>query len=142
MSVTTAFRSIVIMTLVAAIGHTALPAAIAQDKPAVIRKGEFDGQWHGMRVKFNIQEAHANNTFDGIAEVAEGANAGLKFGIHGRLDKDNALVVMRYVAGDFQVARVGPPQVVDGTLIWRGETSGVGLREGVTWAFELRVPQP
>jgi len=116
--------------------------APAQDKAPAVRVGEFDGLWHGAKVKYSIQQVHDNNTFDGIAEFADGRYAGLKFGIHGRLDKDGSLVATRYVAGDTQVARVGPPRLVDGQLVWQGETTGVGLPEGASWPFELRVPRP
>jgi hypothetical protein len=50
-------------------------------------------------------------------------------------------VVTRHVAGDTQVARVAPPKVIEGQTVWAGETTGVGLPEGASWPFELRIPQ-
>jgi hypothetical protein len=120
----------------------ALATVTAQDRGPVIRKGDFDGLWTGTKTKFSVQEVHDNDTFDGVAELLEGPFAGIKFGFHGKLGKDGSLVVTRYVAGDTQVARVGPPRVADGHHVWAGETKGVGIPEGPSWPFELRVPNP
>src|SRR5215210_5097195 len=85
------------------------PSGSAQDRGPVIRKGDFDGLWTDTKTKFSVQEVHGNDTFDGVAELLEGPFAGIKFGFHGKVAKDGSMVVTRYVAGDTQVARVGPP---------------------------------
>ena len=137
-----ALRPPVLATALLALAWWAAAPTVAQDTGPGVRTGDFDGLWHGAKVKFSIQQVHPNNTFDGIAEFANGRYAGLKFGIHGRLDKDGSLVATRYVAGDTQVARVGPPRLVDGQFVWQGETTGVGLPDGASWPFELRIPRP
>ena len=118
------------------------PLGSAQDRGPVIRKGDFDGLWHGTKTKFGVQQVHDNDTWDGVAEFAEGRYAGIKFGVHGKVEKDGSMVVTRYVAGDTQVARVGPPRVEGGHHVWSGETRGLGLPEGAPWPFELRIPNP
>lgn len=118
-----------------------ISAAQAQaPQKSVVPKGSFRGLWAGHRVVFNIQQVH-KNTFDGIAEHVEGRFKGLKFGIHGKLSKDRSLVMTRYVAGDTQIARSGPPRSGDGQLTWLAETNGFGIPEEGSWLFRLSIPE-
>jgi hypothetical protein len=114
-------------------------SAPAQNEGApVLRTGDFRGVWHGTQVIFSVQQVHANDTFDGVAEVTEGRYKGIKFGFHGKIARDRSLVVTRHIAGDTQVAQTGPPTTTTGGVIWTGETKGFAL-DG-SWPFRLTIP--
>jgi hypothetical protein len=126
-------------TLVAVLLITPLPARAQDNGASVIRTGDFFGVWHGTQVIFSIQQVHANDTFDGVAEVIEGRYKGIKFGFHGKTGKDKSLVVTRHVAGDTQVAQTGPPKTTQEETIWTGDTKGFALN-GQSWPFSMTIP--
>lgn len=111
----------------------------AEEIPA-IQTGDYAGVWTGYKTAFSVQEVHDNDTFDGVAEHQDGPFKGIKFGFHGKIAKDGSLVVTRYVAGDKQVAKAGPPKVADGQAVWSAETKGVGIPEEGSWPFSLTIP--
>lgn len=112
----------------------------AQDKGPILRTGDFDGLWHGRKIKFSIQEVYEHGKLaDGVAQITEKPDLGLKFGVHFRLGRDNSLVVTRYVAGDTQVSRCGPPKVIEGHYVWEGVTRGYGQPEDIKPPFKLTM---
>ena len=129
-----------VLLLVATNVSIARAQSLAGDGDTVIRAGEFYGTWTGYSTTFSIQEVHGNGTFDGIAEFTGGPHKGTKFGFQGKFGKNQSLVVTRFVAGDFQVARAGIPKVSDGKYTWSAITRGVGIPENASLPFSLTIP--
>lgn len=143
MTAVVARRLIPMAVLLAAAYVLSQPHSVcAQDAAGLFRKGEFDGMWHGYKAKFSVQEVHDVGLWDGIAEFIEGPKKGIKFGIAAQVYKeDNSLIITRHVAGATQVSKAAAPELIDGVYVWKGKTSGVGIKEGEI-AFELSIPKP
>jgi hypothetical protein len=106
-----------------------------------IRTGEFRGLWARHPAVFSIELVHDNGTFDGVAVHADGPFKGIKFGFHGKIEKDQSITITRHVAGEKQTARAAAPRLDKGNLVWSAETTGFGVPKEGSWPFVLVIPK-
>jgi hypothetical protein len=106
-----------------------------------LKPGEYDGLWHGNKVKFIFDKVHKDGTFTGVARFAKDTPWPDKpISFTGKLSDDGSIAIQRDKKDDDQLSEAKKPEVKKGHLIWEGETKGPDLDAKTKWPFELRVP--
>jgi hypothetical protein len=105
------------------------------------RPGMYEGQWHGDKVRFIIEEAAGDGTFSGVVHFDKTSRfPDYLFVFTGEVGRHRSLTIKRDPNSDPQEAKAGEPRRVKGALIWEGETTGNDL--DMPYPFELRIPLP
>jgi hypothetical protein len=104
---------------------------------SLLNAGTFPGRFAGHPMSFNIQGLHPNRGFDGVATFTGGPFEGQSFGFAGNLAGDGSLHMQRDTAEGLQIVDAGPPELRNGSFVWDGSTTGVGI--GGSLPFELRL---
>jgi hypothetical protein len=129
--------------LLAAAAAFIAPTGVARaDEPdAVMRPGMYEGQWHGDKVRFIIEDVAGDGTFSGIVHFDKTSRfPDYLFLFTGEIGRHRSITINRDPNNDPQVAKAGEPRREKGTLIWHGETTGNDLDQ--PYPFELRIPLP
>jgi hypothetical protein len=118
---------------------TAEAARPADNFDGVLRAGDFEGLWHGDKVRFIIEKVRPNGPFNGVVRFDKNSRfPNATFAFSGELRPDYALTIDR--KDDAQVSKARPPKREAGFVIWKGETTGQDLDRA--YPFELRIPAP
>jgi hypothetical protein len=105
-----------------------------------LKPGEYDGLWHGNKVKF-IFDKVKDGTFTGVARFAKGTPyPDQTMAFTGKLSDDGSITIQRDIKDIDQKSEAPKPAVKKGHLIWEGQTTGMGLDAKTKYPFELHVP--
>jgi hypothetical protein len=127
--------------LTAAAAFIGQPGAARADEPDVVRPGMYQGQWHGDKVLFIIEEVSGDGTFSGVVHFPKTSRfPDALFVFSGEIGRHRAITIKRDPNNDPQVSKAGEPRREKGALIWEGETTGDDLDK--PYPFELRIPLP
>jgi hypothetical protein len=108
---------------------------------AALQPGEYNGLWHGERVKFIFEKMRNDGTFQGVVRFSQDSNyPNATFVFTGKLQRNGSIEILR--DGNPQDSRAGEPRREGDRLIWEGETRGGNLDPNERYQFELRVPLP
>ena len=134
-------RLLLALGLLAAVAALVAPAtaARADDDDNVLRPGLYEGQWHGDKVRFIIEEVAGDGTFSGVVHFDKTSRfPDYLFVFTGEIGRHKSITINRDPNNDQQTAKAGEPRREKGSLIWEGETTGNDLDK--PYPFELRIP--
>src|SRR5262249_25941657 len=125
-----------------AVAFVALPgAARADDRDFAVRPGIYDGQWHGDKVRFILEDVAGDGSFSGVVHFDKTSRfPDALFVFTGEIGRRKSITIRRDPNSDAQVAEAGEPRREKGVLVWEGETTGNDL--DMPYPFELRIPLP
>ena len=131
----------ILATMATVLSLAAGGMAQADDPGFVVRPGMYEGQWHGDKVRFVIEEVSGAGTFSGVVHFDKRSRfPDALFVFTGEVGRHKSLTIRRDPNNDPQVANAGEPRRERGVLIWEGGTTGSDLDQ--PYPFELRIPLP
>jgi hypothetical protein len=135
-------RTSVLCLLAVAVGLFAVSNAsyAGPRETAALKPGEYNGRWHGDKVKFIFEKVNEDGTFKGVVRFTKDSNfPDATFVFTGKLEKDGSIEIQRD-ANDPQKSRAKEPKKEGEHLLWEGYTSGGNLDPKEKYVFELRIP--
>jgi hypothetical protein len=104
----------------------------------MIKKGNYNGLWHGDKVKFLVEKVSKKGKFSGVIHFdPKGPWANTTSVFTGEIGPKGEIVIQR--PDSQQVSRAGAPKRGDKNWQWTGETTGKGLEKG-GYRFDLQIP--
>lgn len=108
---------------------------------ATLKPGEYNGLWHGDKVKFIFEKVHKDGVFSGVVRFPEKSRfPNATFVFSGKLANDGSITIDRDPKNDPQTSHAKKPKEVKGHLVWEGKTTGADLDPKEKFPFELRIP--
>ena len=104
-----------------------------------LKPAEYDGLWHGDKVKYILEKVHKDGTFSGVARFAKDSRwPDQTMAFTGKLSDDGSITINR--KDEPQTSEAKKPKTEKGRLVWEGRTTGKDLDPKEKLPFELRVP--
>ena len=112
-------------------------SALAGGPSVSIKKGIYNGQWHGCKVKFDIEKVSKKGKFSGVMHFdPKGPFPNATAAFTGEIGPKGSIVIQpRRLAAGVPGSRA---KRGDKFWQWTGETTGKGLDKAVP--FELKIP--
>jgi len=132
--------ALIVSVVLAALGALSGVSRGGEVEAKSLKPGEYDGLWHGDKVKFIFEKVKDGN-FSGVARFAKDSRFPDKtIAFSGKLSNDGSITIHRDPKDDDQTSEAKKPKEERGHLIWEGRTRGKDLDPKVKQPFELRVP--